>query len=362
MPRRPLRLVVIGPPLAAAVDHPHSVTCRRLLVALGGRGHDVLYLEPGPVPRPIRRDVTSPPFGRHVIFAGLDDLHRRCRCEITRADVVVLGSGLGDPAIAPWVLRTAGGVRAYYDLDTPATLAALDRGDAGGDLAHLGGFDLYLGTTGGPSLARIERQTGVGCARPLFASFDARTTCPERAAPRWDLGFLNTGPDAVDEPLERLLLGPARRNPRLKCVVAGEAAGAADWPANVSRSDAVAPHAHWSFFTAQRFTLDLSGPARHRAGFTPGTRLFEAAGCGTPIITDDWHGVAAFFVPGHEIFVARDEEDTLRHLRDLTPGQRQTVGLRARARVLAAHTPRHRAEEFEEYVAEAGARRQLLSA
>jgi spore maturation protein CgeB len=171
---------------------------------------------------------------------------------------------------------------------------------------------------------------------------------PLDVEPRWDLGYLGTYSDDRQPALERLLLEPARRDPSLRCVVAGpQYPDSIDWPANVERIDHLPPAEHREFYASQRFTLNVTRADMVRAGWSPSVRLFEAASCAVPVISDVWDGIGSFFVPGEEIVLAESADDVLAALADRDPD----MGARARARVLAEHTADRRVEQLEEYVA-----------
>jgi spore maturation protein CgeB len=169
-------------------------------------------------------------------------------------------------------------------------------------------------------------------------------------------------------PLERLLIEPARRAPHLRFVVAGPQYPAGiDWPANVERIDHVPPAEHPAFYAASRYTLNVTRADMIQAGFSPSVRLFEAASCGTPIVSDVWDGIETILRPGREIMLAREAEDVLAILRDPSPARRDALAAAARERVLGAHTAAHRARTLEDALRDAAARargpaRQALAA
>ncbi|HEX8157529.1 MAG TPA: glycosyltransferase, partial [Solirubrobacteraceae bacterium] len=147
---------------------------------------------------------------------------------------------------------------------------------------------------------------------------------------------------------------PARRDPHLRCVVAGpKYPDAIDWPANVERSEHLPPAGHAAFYAAQRFTLNITRADMLDAGWSPSVRLFEAAACAVPVISDAWEGLETFFAPGAEIRVAGDGDDVRRVLAGTGESLRRAIGRRARRRVLAEHTALHRAIELENHVLEA---------
>ncbi len=261
-------------------------------------------------------------------------------------------------AVGDWVQATAEGVTAFYDIDTPVTLAKLARGDDE-YLAprQIPGYDLYLSFTGGPTLDRLERHFGSPAARPLYCSFDPDAYSPDPGAElTHDLGYMGTYSDDRQPGLERLLLEPARQWPEGRFVVAGPGyPDSVAWPANVARIEHLPPARHRAFYTTQRFTLNLTRADMVAAGYAPSVRLFEAAACATPVVSDWWEGLDTFFVPGEEILIARSSEEALAVLRETPDPERRRIGERARQRVLAAHTAAHRADELAGYVREARA-------
>jgi spore maturation protein CgeB len=283
---------------------------------------------------------------------------------VRNADLVVVGSFVADGiAVARWARAEARGCLAFYDIDTPATLAALER-DACEylDRALIPTFDLYLSFTGGPTLARLEGELGARAARALYCSVD-----PDNHGPtaqdgmdlrRWDLGYMGTYSADRQPALQALLVEPARRVSAGRFVVAGAMyPETLEWPPNVERIVHVSPNNHRAFYGAQRLTLNLTRADMMRAGHSPSVRIFEAAACGTPIISDVWPGLETFLRPGEEILLARGPEDVLHYLTALDPDQLECIGQRARERVLAEHTAAHRARELVAHACEASLRR-----
>jgi spore maturation protein CgeB len=257
------------------------------------------------------------------------------------------------------VTRTARGVTAFYDIDTPVTLARLAAGTADYISPELvRRYDLYLSFTGGPTLRRLETTLGARAAHALYCSSDPEMYRPEPTTQRWALGYLGTYSADRQPVLDELLLRPARRAPGEAYVVAGSLyPESIVWPENVERIAHLAPAEHRRFYNAQAFTLNVTRADMVAAGYSPSVRLFEAAACGTPIVSDYWEGLESFFEPGREILIARSAEDFERFHRDLSPAARRAIGARARARVLSAHTAAHRAAQLESYAADAVARR-----
>jgi len=269
---------------------------------------------------------------------------------------VIVGSYVPEGvAVGQWVTETAPGVAAFYDIDTPVTLAKLDRGDHEYITPELiARFDIYLSFTGGPTLELIERKYRSPAARPLYCSADPDTYFPEVREVRWDLGYIGTYSDDRQPALERLLIQPARRLPDMKFVVAGpQFPESIEWPKNVDRIEHLPPSEHRGFYNSQRFTLNVTRQDMVRAGYSPSVRLFEAGACGVPVISDEWDGIETFFAPGHEIMLADDCEAVVRALTSVDAVAARTIGRSARERVLAEHTAARRAEELEAYILEA---------
>jgi spore maturation protein CgeB len=340
-----MKLVVLGLSLSSSWGNGHATTYRALLSAFAARGHDVLFLERDVPWYASARDLPTPGFCTLALYADLADLER-WRDAVADADAVIVGSYVPDGVeVGCWALRSARGIVAFYDIDTPVTLAKLARGDEEYLTAELiRGYDLYLSFTGGPTLGIIEQAFGSPAARALHCSVDTEVYRPTDTGTRWDLSYLGTYSPDRQPALERLLIEPARRLRRLRFVVAGpQYPDDIDWPENVMRMEHLPPSAHPAFYSASRYTLNVTRADMVRAGWSPSVRLFEAAACGTPIISDVWNGIGELFLPESEIVLARTADDVVAALgRDGT-----AMGTAARARVLAGHSAAHRAAELE---------------
>ena len=349
-----MRVVFVGLSVTSSWGNGHATNFRGLMSALDARGHDVLFLERDVPWYAEHRDLPAPPYGRTSLYASVDELREAHAGDVADADAVVVGSYVPDGIeVGAWVQQTARGVTAFYDIDTPVTLAALDRGSCEYLTTELvPGYDLYLSFTGGPTLERIERQLGSPRARAFYCLVDADAYAPRDLPRTWDLGYLGTYSDDRQPALDALLLEPARRTPEGSYVVAGpQYPPDIAWPHNVERIDHLPPAEHPGFYNAQRLTLNVTRADMVAAGWSPSVRLFEAAACGVPVVSDWWDGLDAFFRPGTEILVARSPEEVLQHMRETDDDRRTAMGAAARARVLAEHTAQHRAEELEQHVA-----------
>jgi spore maturation protein CgeB len=357
-----LDIAILGLSITSSWGNGHATTYRGLVRALVERGHAVLFLERDVPWYATQRDLPEPPYGRTELYTSLADLQDRFTPAIQHADVVMVGSYVPEGvAVGTWVTQTATGVTVFYDIDTPVTLGKLRSGDhAYLSPALIPRYALYLSFTGGPILKHLERSYGAAMARPLYCSVDPQFYYPEEGDRPYDLGYMGTYSADRQVTLDSLLLEPAQHWPQGRFVVAGPQYPASiPWPDNVERIDHIPPTAHCGFYNAQRFTLNITREEMRQAGFAPSVRLFEAAACATPIISDYWPGLETFFTLGSDLLVSRSATETLRYLRELPPEARCALGLRARERVLAEHTAAHRAEIFEEYVLEARATRRV---
>lgn len=361
--RRSLDIVVFGLSITSAWGNGHATTYRALLRALAERGHNVRFFERDMPWYARHRDLPAPPYARTVLYSSLDELRAWFGHEI-RADLLVIGSYVPEAVrLAEWALPRATGLTAFYDIDTPVTVGHLEKGDCEYLTAQLvPRFDLYLSFAGGPILERLRTHFGAQRPRPLYCSVDPRDYFPVRAARRYRLGYLGTYSPDRQSALERLLLEPARRAPQARFCVAGpQYPESIAWPDNVTRVEHLPPAAHRDFYNSQHFTLNVTRARMVANGYSPSVRLFEAAACEVPIITDAWPGLEELFVPGREVLVARTTRDALRFLDGLDAEEAGRIAERARDKVLRAHTATVRAMELERHVDEARGRRGALA-
>ncbi len=349
------RYVFLGRSLRSSWNNAHATTYRALLRALAARGHEVVFLERDDATRARTADLLAPSWASLHVYGTLPELFETQAPRVRDADLVVLGSGVPDGIeVARWALGLTPSRIAFYDLDTPVTLDTLVEGTCSWlrpDMIEC--FPLYLSSAGGPTLDILRRTYDAPWVRPLPCSVDPAVHFPERSAARWDLGYLGSCTDDRRAGLERLLVEPARLWTEGRFAVAGpRTEDELAWPQNVDRADHVAPSHHRSFYGAQRFALNVSRRASAAAGWAPSVRLFEAAACATPVITDLWPGLDELLVPGTEVLVVRTAAEVLRLLRELPEAHRIELGEAARRRILAEHTAEHRAETLERYTRE----------
>lgn len=361
---RPLRLVVLGLSLSSSWGNGHATTYRALLKAFTARGNDVLFLERDVPWYAEHRDLAEPGFCHFALYPDLAALEEH-REAIASADAVIVGSYVPDGiAIGDRIFDWARGLRAFYDIDTPVTLARLEARDCAYLAAHqIAEYDLYLSFTGGRTLRLLEEAYGSPIARALYCSVDPQAYPALEREVVYDLSYLGTYSPDRQPTLERLLIEPARRSPDLRFCVAGpQYPDAIEWPANVTRIAHLPPDRHPDFYAASRYTLNVTRGDMIRAGYSPSVRLFEAACIGTTIISDMWDGLDTILTPGSEIITAQEPEDVLSILRLQPEAVRRRIGTAARTRVLARHSAAQRAAELEAILRDAIAARVVTTA
>lgn len=349
----PVDFVFLGLALSSSWGNGHATTYRSLIKGLSERGQRVLFLERDQPWYAGNRDLRDFPYCELALYSDTRDLNERFAARVRAAPAVIVGSYVPDgQQVCEWVLNTARGMRAFYDIDTPVTLAKLrdHRCEylARSQIAH---FDVYMSFTGGPTLRELEHTFGAQRAEALYCSVDPDLYTPSSTDARFDLGYMGTYSADRQPPLTELLLGPAQALPNMRFVVAGpQYPSHIDWPRNVERIEHVGPDEHARFYGAQRFTLNVTRADMIAAGYSPSVRLFEAAACGIPIISDVWPGIETLFRDGQEILLAHSGPDVMHFLRDISDRERVAIGRAARERVLAQHAGRVRAAELEDYL------------
>lgn len=350
-----MKIVILGLSITSSWGNGHATTFRGLVRELVKRGHEVSFLERDVPWYASNRDLAHPPYGTTVLYGSLEELRDRHAATVRDADLVIVGSYVPQGVrVGDWVQEEARGIKAFYDIDTPVTLAKLARGDH--EYLHprqIPGYDLYLSFTGGPTLRRLERDYGSPRARVLYCSFDPELYFPEPQPPQWDLGYMGTYSDDRQPSVKAFLLEPARQQAQGRFIVAGpQYPGTESWPSNVTYEPHLPPAEHRGFYNSQRFTLNVTRQDMIRAGWSPSVRLFEAAACGTPIISDRWAGIESLLVPHQEILLVDRTADVLDILRRCGDEERLRIAERARLRITSEHTAAHRAEEVETYATE----------
>ncbi len=348
-----MNLVVFGLSVTSTWGNGHGTTFRALLSALHKRGHRITFFEKNVEWYASNRDLPDPAFCTVRLYQHWDEILPSVRRELSEADVAMVGSYFPDGIAAlDEIIGTDIPVKSFYDIDTPITMAALRaHGKADYIQSHqIPQLDIYFSFTGGPMLREIEARFAARQAVPLYCSFDP---AKYRRTPRnpdfaCDLSYMGTYAPDRQPKLHELFVIPAERLAEQKFIVAGpQYPKLTRWPANVRHIAHLSPLWHQEFYSSSRITLNLTRRDMAMAGYSPSVRLFEAAACGTAIISDNWPGLDSFFTPGTEILIPTGSEDMVRHLTSLSDNELCQIGSSAQERVLAEHTNRHRAVEFE---------------
>jgi spore maturation protein CgeB len=301
------------------------------------------------------RDMPEPPFCEVRVYPRWPEVLALARHELRDADVGMVGSYCPDGLAAiDEVLHSRCEVKAFYDIDTPITVAKLREGDTEYVAPRqVPGFSLYFSFTGGPMLQTLESEFGAQNAVPLYCSFDPEQYQPAQPQSRFScqLSYMGTYAPDRQAKLEELLCRPARALPERKFLLAGpQYPRELVWPQNVARIVHLEPRFHRAFYCSSRLTLNLTRADMVKAGYSPSVRLFEAAGCGTTIVSDRWAGIEAFFTPGEEILLPASGDDVVQYVTGLSDEEVRRIGRRAQERVLTEHSSERRAMQFEGYV------------
>lgn len=345
-----MKLVVFGLTVSSSWGNGHATLWRGLIKALAARGVDVVFFERDVAYYARHRDLEVLPTGELVLYAEWAEVAPVARTHAAAADAVIVTSYCPDGRAAAQLAMDRARRVVFYDMDTPVTLARLAAGESVDYLPAegLGGFDLVLSYTGGEALLRLERDLGARRALPLYGHVDPDAHRPAAAEPhyRCDLSYLGTYAADRQPTVNALFAQPARLRPQQRFLLGGSGYdGAFPWTANMFFRDHVAPPEHCAFFASSRLTLNVTRRDMAEMGYCPSGRLFEAAACGAPILTDVWDGLEQFFEPGREILTARTTEDALAAL-DLGAAELAAISRAARERTLDEHTSGHRADQL----------------
>jgi len=353
-----MRIVVFGLTITSSWGNGHATLWRALCRALVRRGHHVTFFERDVEYYASTRDLHAMPGVEPVLYGSWEEVRPRAARALAGADLAMVTSYCPDGVAASALVQgSTARMRAFYDLDTPVTLERLSAGERPDYLPPegLGGFDLVLSYTGGEALTRLRSQLGARRVAPLYGSVDpeAHRPVPPEERLRADLSYLGTYAADRQPALERLLVEPARRLPERRFVIGGALYPPEfPWAENIWFVRHMPPPEHPAFFSSSRLTLNITRRAMAAMGWCPSGRLFEAAACGTPILSDTWPGLSDFYAPGHEVLVAETAEDAIAAI-GLSDIELRRVADAARERTLAEHTADRRAEALEATVSAA---------
>jgi spore maturation protein CgeB len=349
-----MRIAFYGSSLLSSYWNGAATYYRGLLSALAARGHAITFYEPDAFDRQSHRDIDPPAWAEVVVYPATTEGLRTVIAEAEAADVVVKASGVGvfDDELLAGVTAAArpDAIRLFWDVDAPATLAAIAQSPAHPIRQALARLDAVLTYGGGAPVIDAYLALGARLCVPIYNALDPATHLPVAPAPDLtaDLVFLGNRLPDREARVDSFFLAPAAALPDLTFLLAGS--GWADKPVtpNVRRLGHFGTARHNALNSSARAVLNIARDSMAATGFSPATRIFEAAGAGACLLTDHWEGIELFLQPNEEILVARDGADVADHLRALTPAHAQAIGARARARILAEHTYDRRAAQVDQ--------------
>ena len=349
-----MNIAFFGSSLVSAYWNGAATYYRGIIRALHGRGHRVTFYEPDAYERQQHRDIADPDWARVVVYPGVgEEGVRRALAGAKAADLIVKASGVGvfDALLEAAVLdlKKPDNLVAFWDVDAPATLDRVqhDPDDPFHDLIPR--YDLVLTYGGGaPVVSAYQALKAKQCV-PIYNALDPTTHHPVAPDTRFtaDLGFLGNRLPDREARVEEFFLRAAALLPGKTFLLGGSGWEDKPVPPNVSYLGHVYTPDHNAFNCTPLAVLNISRESMARYGFSPATRVFEAAGAGACLITDDWEGIEMFFEPGRELLVARDGAEVAAHLQELTPTRAAEIGNAALHRVLMQHTYAQRAEQLE---------------
>ncbi|RYB07786.1 CgeB family protein [Lichenibacterium ramalinae] len=348
-----MNIAFYGSSLLSSYWNGAATYYRGMLRDLHARGYRTTFYEPDAFDRQQHRDIEPPDWAEVVVYPATEEGVTRVMAEAARADVVVKASGVGvfDDVLALGVMARArpDAIRIFWDVDAPATLAEL-RADAGHALHRaLPGLDYVFTYGGGPPV--VDAYEGFGARRciPIYNALDPTTHHPVPAEPafRADLSFLGNRLPDREARVERFFLDAAARLPERSFLIGGNGWESKPMPGNVRHIGHVYTRQHNAFNTSPLAVLNIARDSMAAVGYSPATRVFEAAGAGACLITDAWVGLGLFLEEGTEVLVARDGAEVAAHVAALTPERARAIGDAARARILKDHTYARRGAEVD---------------
>jgi spore maturation protein CgeB len=357
-----VRIVIFGLTISSSWGNGHATLWRGLCKYLVRSGHSVVFFERDVSYYAGARDLFEIPGGRLVLYSSWEDVRSIALSSVMEADAAIVTSYCPDALTATeLILSQDRATPVFYDLDTPVTLAKVQAGEPVPYIGptRLDGFALVLSFTGGQQLFdEFRRKLGAREIRPLYGHVDADThrPVPAEAQYRADLSYLGTYSEDRQSGLEALFVSPARTRRDLRFLIGGaQYPPDFPWSSNIYFVRHLPPSEHAPFFASSRITLNVTRSAMAKMGWCPSGRLFEAAACGAPLLSDRWIGLENFFQPGEEILLADDADDTLAALQ-LDDDQLSGIARRARERTLDQHSSNQRAIELIELLEQAASR------
>jgi spore maturation protein CgeB len=353
-----MKIAIFGLTISSSWGNGHATLWRGLCRCLSEHGHRVIFFEHDVPYYAGARDLYEMPGGDElVLYESWHDIVRRAEREVHESDVAIVTSYCPDAIAATDLILGSNALTVFYDLDTPVTLSRRARGEVNFYIGSRGlaDFDLVLSYTGGGALDALRKELGARVVAPLYGHVDPEHHRPAepREVYRSDLSYLGTYAADRQSSLEALFIEPARRRPHLKFLIGGALyPHEFPWERNIYFVRHLPPGEHPAFFASSRTTLNVTRADMARMGWCPSGRLFEAAACEAPVLTDYWQGLDYFFSPGSEVLVVRSPEDVLAAL-DRSDSHLKAIARAARERVLAEHTSKHRTQELLQLLARA---------
>lgn len=349
-----MRIAFFGSSLVSAYWNGAATYYRGILKALAGRGHRITFYEPDALGRQEHRDIPDPDWARVEVYeAEGEDGVRHALAAAREADLVIKASGVGvhDALLEEAVLdlRSPGRRVAYWDVDAPATLDRLDRHPDDPLKRWIPEYDLVFTYGGGPPVVEGFLRHGARACVPVYNALDPDTHHPAEPEPRFDadLALLaNRLPDR-EERIGRFFFKAASLLPWRRFVLGGSGWDPHDLPGNVQALGHVYTRDHNAFNSSPKAVLNVNRESMARCGYSPATRIFEAAGAGACLISDRWEGIELFLEPGREVLLAEDGDEVAETLSGLDPATARQIGRAARERVLDEHTYADRAARVE---------------
>lgn len=347
------RITFFGSSLVSAYWNGAATYYRGIIRALHARGYEVTFYEPDAYERQAHRDIPDPDWARVIVYPATPDGVGRALDAGCAADIVVKTSGVGvfDRELEAEVVarRRPGSLVVFWDVDAPATLDRVRHDPADPFLALIPQYDLVLTYGGGRPVVEAYRACGARECVPIYNALDPDTHHPVERDPRFraHLGFLGNRLPDREARVEEFFLRPAAALAQQRFLLGGNGWHDKPMPSNVRYAGHVYTRDHNAFNCTPLSVLNISRESMARYGFSPATRVFEAAGAGACLITDAWEGIALFLEPGREVLVAADGAAVAEHVRTLTPNLARQIGAAALARVRGEHTYTHRVEQLE---------------
>jgi spore maturation protein CgeB len=350
-------IAFFGSSLVSAYWNGAATYYRGIIRALFGLGYNVTFYEPDAYDRQRHRDIDDPAWASVVVYAAHEAAGetgvRQALQHARRADVIVKTSGVGafDALLDEAILEAKAphAQTIFWDVDAPATLERLAANPDDPFRALVPRYDLVLTYGGGDPVVQAYEAAGARRCIPVYNALDPTTHYGVPPDPRFeaDLGFLGNRLPDREARVEQFFLAAARRAPDSSFLLGGNGWDNKVLPPNVTAVGHVYTRDHNAFNCTPRAVLNISRDSMARFGFSPATRVFEAAGAGACLITDAWEGIEMFLEPGREVLVAGNGDEVADLLERLDPERASAIGRAARRRICAEHTYAHRAVQLD---------------